>query len=107
MSPPHEPRLNVSGSNALLARASSEFLQIVIVRRQNERRARRRLSPVADELLPIALHRPIEIVEFGVLAEARRIGLSGIGVGLRLDDLRLFAALRQDRLRFLLARRAH
>src|SRR5207245_511745 len=45
MSPSPERHLNASSS----ARASSEFLQIVILRRQNDGRRGRLLLPIADE----------------------------------------------------------
>src|SRR3954452_19016723 len=92
MARPHERYLNVRSS----LRTSSEFLQIVILRRQNDRGRRRLLLAVADERRLVALHRPIEIVEIGVLAEARGIGLGRVRIGLGADDLRLLGALCAD-----------
>ena len=62
------------------------------------------LAAVADERRLVGLHRAVEIVEFGILAEARGIGLRGLGIGLGADDLRALGALGADRARFLLAR---
>src|SRR5689334_2845941 len=89
------------------ARASSEFLQIVILRRQNDGRRGNLILAVADKGRLIALHRPIEIVKVSVLAEAGGVDPSGFRVRIGADDLRLLATLSADRARLLLTRRAH
>src|SRR4051812_39374630 len=106
MSSAHEPRLNVLGSSAILARASSEFLQIVVLRRQDDGCPCDFVLPVADECNLVALHRAVEIVEIRVLAEARGISARGIGIGLGADDRRLLCSLGADRAGFLQARGA-
>src|SRR4051794_7902317 len=103
MSPQAERHLN----NGSSVGASSEFPQIVILRRQNDGGGRRTLLSVANERRLVALHRAVEIVELGILAEACRIGSRSFGVGFGADDLRLLRALRADRTRFLLTGGAH
>ena len=86
-----------SGSWTLLrGSTSSELLQIVILRRQNDVRSRNLVLTITDERLLLALHRSVEIVEVRVLPEARGIGLRSLGIGLGADDLRLLRALRTD-----------
>src|SRR5213075_1103660 len=57
----------------------------------------------AQESRLVALHRPIEIVEFRVPAKACRISLGGLGIRFRADDLRSLAAFGTDRASLLLA----
>src|SRR3546814_15506097 len=57
--------------------------------------------------LPIALHRAIKIIEFGILAIARGIDARRFAIGGAADDLRFLLPLGADRDRLLLPRGAH
>src|SRR5690349_17591366 len=86
-----------------------ELAKIIVVRRQDDAassaRALRRSGREEGHL--IRLHRPPEIVEFGVLVERLGISGGGLGVGVGADDLRLPLPLGADILRLLLAGGAH
>src|SRR3546814_7344976 len=57
--------------------------------------------------LPIALHRAIKIIEFGILAIARGIDARRFAIGGAADDLRFLLSFGADRDRLLLPRGAH
>src|SRR3546814_1664122 len=61
----------------------------------------------SDLSLSIALHRAIEIIEFGVLAIARGIDARRFAIGGAADDLRFLLSFGADRDRLLLPRGAH
>ena len=69
--------------------ASPELTKIIVVRRQDDARPAALPVPVAEEAAPVGLHGAIEIVEFRVPVERRRIGGGrlGIGVGALFDFL--------------------
>ena len=104
MSPSPERRLNAPNFSASVQRIPSDS-HFAATKRWSSARAFSWPSPTKVDL--IALHRPVEIVEIGVLAEARGISSRGVGVGLGADDLCLLGALGADRARLLLARGAH
>src|SRR3546814_3620563 len=87
------------------ASTAAETLQIFIVGRHDDRRPAGVVF--TEEGLPIALHRAIEIIEFGVLAIARGIDARRFAIGGAADDLRFLLSFGADRDRLLLPRGAH
>ena len=61
--------------------SSRKFLQIVVLRRQNDGGRRRLLIAIAEEGRLVRLHRPVKVIEFRILAEGSGIGAGGIGIG--------------------------
>src|SRR5688572_17902406 len=99
----------LNGAVPTILSLAAELLQILIVRRQDDIGPSARIlgAAGADEARLVGLHGAVEIVELRILVEGAGVGVRGLGVGLGADDLRLLEALRLDRARFLLARRAH
>src|SRR4051812_37626559 len=97
-----ERRLNMNRLKGCVSAASLEFLQISAVRGHDDRGRSGRRTFGAEEGLSVGLHRPIEIVEFGILIERGGIDARGLALGLGADDLRILASLRADGQRLLL-----
>ena len=72
-----------------------ELPQIFVVRRQDHDDAPGASIPSVPKRDPVGLHRPVEIVEVRILAEALGIDAGGLGIGIGADDLRLLGALRR------------
>src|SRR5512139_366348 len=86
---------------------SHELLQIAVMRRQDDAGAAHVAGAVVDEGQAVRLHRTIEVVEFGILAEGTGIDLRRLRVCIGADDLRLLHSLRADRSGLLLAGGLH
>src|SRR5688500_3631916 len=97
--------LRFARNDGLLSILALELLQILVVGGHDDGRAALVLARGESRL--VALHRPVEGVEVGILAIGLGIGLRGFGVGVGLDDLGLLVALGADRSGLLLAGGPH